>query len=341
MDKDYSNISNYSISSDELDDNSDNILDDALYDIDEDEHADNDNYDDYSRDISLLTPYTQTYFNNSSTNTKSKKSKKNINYKDYVPYNPEFEVNDDYNNICSSSNSNIESIDVNIVNYEMENDEDDINNIVNVVDTPIKVIIIGNSSVGKSNLMTKFTKNKFNVTDRTTIGVEFDQKKVVLDNTQFNLHIWDTAGQELFDSITKSYYRDSTIAIIVYDVSDYKSFESVRKWHKNIQNNDTTDSIKVIGLVGNKIDKDNRVVMYEEGESLANKISQGIESEDISEEKIKGIKCMFFESSAKSGYNVSNIFEELLSQVKDEHIEKNNSIKLKEKESSYNGYLCC
>lgn len=94
-----------------------------------------------------------------------------------------------------------------------------------------KIVLIGDSGVGKSNLLSRFTKNEFNLESKATIGVEFAAKSISLDNGQLvKAQIWDTAGQERYRAITNTYYRGAVGALLVYDITKSKTFESVERW---------------------------------------------------------------------------------------------------------------
>ena len=154
-----------------------------------------------------------------------------------------------------------------------------------------KYITIGDSGVGKSSLSAQYVNNKFSRDYDITIGVEFLQKTIVAkDGTRIKIHIWDTAGQEKFRSITVSYYRGVGCALIVYDISSRSSFESVPSWLEDIKR--LAPPNIVIVLVGNKADKENkRKVLRAEGAEFA-----------------KENKLLFFESSATNYESVNNIF---------------------------------
>ena len=154
----------------------------------------------------------------------------------------------------------------------------------------LKYIIIGDSSVGKSNLLLRYAHDKFNEDYQATIGVEFGAKNVEINNKTFRIQIWDTAGQENFRSITRAYYKNSVCAIIVYDITNKESFNNIQNWIEDCKNQCPKTVFFV--LVGNKNDLENeRKVSFEEGKKFA-------DSNDI----------LFFESSAKTGNNVEDIF---------------------------------
>ena len=120
-------------------------------------------------------------------------------------------------------------------------------------DALLKIVLIGDSGVGKSNLLSRFVKNEFNLESKTTIGVEFATKNIQTDSGQhLKAQIWDTAGQERFRAVASTYYRGAVGAMIVYDITKYKSFEGVEKWYEELKQY-ADDGIKVM-LVGNKTD---------------------------------------------------------------------------------------
>ena len=155
----------------------------------------------------------------------------------------------------------------------------------------LKYIIIGDSSVGKSNILLRYVHNSFNPEFLTTIGVEFGAKNIEINKKIFKIQIWDTAGQENFRSITRAYYKNSVCALIVYDISNRSSFENVISWIEDCKGQ-SPKSIFII-LVGNKNDLENeRQVSYEEGLEFA-----------------KNNNIVFFETSAKTGKNISELFQ--------------------------------
>jgi small GTP-binding protein len=154
-----------------------------------------------------------------------------------------------------------------------------------------KYIIIGDSSVGKSNLLLKYTQNRFNDDYQATIGVEFGAKNLDINKKVYRVQIWDTAGQENFRSITRAYYKNSACAMIVYDITCQETFKSIQSWIEDVKNQSPKTVLLI--LVGNKIDlEDKRQVSYEDGKALADKNDM-----------------LFFETSAKTGENVKQLFE--------------------------------
>ena len=162
-------------------------------------------------------------------------------------------------------------------------------NMVNF-DYLLKYIIIGDAAVGKSNLLLRYVHGQFKPEYQLTIGVEFGAKNIEIDSKMFRIQIWDTAGQENFRSITRAYYKNSVCALVVYDISSRDSFNNVMSWIEDCKNQSPKTIFMV--LVGNKCDlEDKRQVTYEEGKELADKN-----------------ELLFFESSAKDGINVDEIF---------------------------------
>ena len=154
----------------------------------------------------------------------------------------------------------------------------------------LKYIIIGDPSVGKSNLLLKYAHNKFTSEYQATIGVEFGAKNLKLNETIFRIQIWDTAGQENFKSITRAYYKNSVCAIVTYDITKRTSFENVQEWIDEVKSQTPKEILLV--LVGNKIDLENeRVVSFDEGKKLS-----------------KNNDMLFFETSAKNGNGINEVF---------------------------------
>ena len=154
----------------------------------------------------------------------------------------------------------------------------------------LKYIIIGDAAVGKSNLLLRYAHGQFKPEYQLTIGVEFGAKNIQINNKIFRIQIWDTAGQENFRSITRAYYKNSVCALVVYDISSRDTFDHVSTWIEDCKNQSPKTIFMV--LVGNKCDlNDKRQVTIEEGRELAERN-----------------EMLFFETSAKDGINVDEIF---------------------------------
>lgn len=136
-----------------------------------------------------------------------------------------------------------------------------------------KMIIIGDSGVGKTNILSRYTKNQFSFDFKSTVGVEFGAKKVEMYGIKIKNQIWDTAGQERYKSITNSYYKGAKGALVVYDITKRDTFQNVSKWINELRMNGDKDVIIV--LVGNKCDsEDERVVTLEEASDFAKEQSK-------------------------------------------------------------------
>ncbi|EPY51783.1 GTPase Ypt3 [Schizosaccharomyces cryophilus OY26] len=160
-----------------------------------------------------------------------------------------------------------------------------------------KTVLIGDSGVGKSNLLMRFTRNEFNIESKSTIGVEFATRNIVLDSKKIKAQIWDTAGQERYRAITSAYYRGAVGALIVYDITKQSSFDNVGRWLKELREH--ADSNIVIMLVGNKTDLLHlRAVSTEEAQAFAaeNNLS-------------------FIETSAMDASNVEEAFQTVLTEI--------------------------
>ncbi|XP_057378015.1 ras-related protein Rab-18-like [Daphnia carinata] len=163
--------------------------------------------------------------------------------------------------------------------------------------TTLKILITGESGVGKSSLLLRFTDDTFDTEQAATIGVDFKVKLINVDGNNVKLAIWDTAGQERFRTLTPSYYRNAQGAILVYDVCSRQSFSRLDAWFDELETYATNTNI-VKMLIGNKIDKDRREVSREEGLKFAKKHSM-----------------LFIEASAKTKDGVQMAFEELVQKI--------------------------
>mmetsp|Transcript_8324 Transcript_8324/g.9093 ORF Transcript_8324/g.9093 Transcript_8324/m.9093 type:complete len:205 (+) Transcript_8324:230-844(+) len=165
-------------------------------------------------------------------------------------------------------------------------------------DRMLNLLLIGDSGVGKSCLLLRYSDDSYTASFITTIGIDFKIKVVQCGDEVIRLHLWDTAGQERFKTITTAYYRGANGILLVYDVSDEVSFSNVRNWMKQINQNAPTD-VNIV-LIGNKCDVDpsERKVPFEKGKELAD------------EYDIK-----FFETSAKLNINVNECFLDITKDI--------------------------
>ncbi|KAK1560244.1 hypothetical protein Q3G72_024013 [Acer saccharum] len=156
-----------------------------------------------------------------------------------------------------------------------------------------KLVFLGDQSVGKTSIITRFMYDKFDNTYQATIGIDFLSKTMYLEDRTVRLQLWDTAGQERFRSLIPSYIRDSSVAVIVYDVASRQSFLNTSKWIEEVRTERGSDVIIVV--VGNKTDLvDKRQVSIEEGEA-----------------KARELNVMFIETSAKAGFNIKALFRKI------------------------------
>ena len=205
-------------------------------------------------------------------------------------------------------------------------------------DLTFKVIVIGDSGVGKSSLTNKATNSIFSDKYNATVGFEFFTFNIKMFNKIVRLQIWDTCGQELYRSLITNFYRNSSLAIIVYAINEKSSFEDIDMWLRDLRKNSNPDA-KVF-LIANKIDLEkDRKISKEEGQKIKddNKLD------------------LFMESSAKNGINAQNIFIQAAKILYLEHLKyknrgffegkkniNNNQVKInKEKENKRGKGRCC
>ena len=173
-------------------------------------------------------------------------------------------------------------------------------------DEKIKLMVIGETRVGKTALIKKYTKNVFGGTYLTTVGIDFQEKIIDVEDKSVKLQIWDTAGQERFRNIAKSYFHTSDGFLLVYDISCKDSFEKLNFWYEQIKLN-APENTKCV-VAGNKCDlEEKRQVNKNEGENFA-----------------KTYNIDFYETSAKDGINVDVVFQTLASEIMKD-IKKNGS----------------
>ena len=160
-----------------------------------------------------------------------------------------------------------------------------------------KVVLVGDSFVGKTNIMSKYLKNEFHEDSKATVGVEFGSKQFKIEGHTIKAQIWDTAGQERYKAITSAYYKGAKGAFVVYDITRKGSFESIEKWVNDLTS--TADKKLTIVVIGNKCDlEDQRQITKEQGEEKANKL-----------------EVAFLETSAFSGENLDKAFEMMMNEI--------------------------
>ena len=161
----------------------------------------------------------------------------------------------------------------------------------------MKLILVGDSGVGKTNILSKYLKNDFDPDSKATVGVEFGTKNIEIDNKRIKVQILDTAGQERYKSITSTYYKGAKGAFIVYDITRKSTFDNIDKWIGDLKNNG--DENMIVYLVGNKSDlNDMREVRKDEAMTKSEKFN-----------------IAFSETSALYGDNIHKIFQDLMEKV--------------------------
>ena len=195
-------------------------------------------------------------------------------------------------------------------------------------DQKIKIMVIGESLVGKTALITKITKNTFGGAYLTTVGIDFQDKFLNINGKEIKIELWDTAGQERFRNIAKNYFQSSDGFLLVYDLTKKSSFEKLDFWNEQINLNAPKET-KYILVENKKGLEDQREVQIEEGEDFAKK---------------NNIK--FYETSAKDGTNVINVFETLAKEIVNDVEQINTRSKrssqvLKKKNATEEKKSCC
>ena len=181
----------------------------------------------------------------------------------------------------------------------------------------IKILTLGDQSVGKSSIVLRYSDNKFSDTFLSTIGVDSKRKIIKIKGEKVKVSIWDTAGQEKFQNIVKQYYNGANGILLIFDITNKKSFDKIDFWYNDLINRIKKDEI-IIYLVGNKVDlEENRQITIEEAEKYAND---------------KNIP--YFEVSAKSGDGIKKLFDDITNDIMDKILnfnekEDNNDDKLR------------
>ena len=198
-----------------------------------------------------------------------------------------------------------------------------------------KVVLVGDSFVGKTNIMSKYLKNEFHEDSKATVGVEFGSRQFTIEGHSIKVQVWDTAGQERYKAITSAYYKGAKGAFVVYDITRKGSFESVERWVNDLLS--SGDKKITILLIGNKCDlEEQRQITKEQGEEKAAKLD-----------------LAFLETSAFSGQNLDKAFEmmvneiykkfheEMLAENDIDIIEGGKDINLSKKQENPEGKKCC
>lgn len=159
-----------------------------------------------------------------------------------------------------------------------------------------KTVLIGDCSVGKTQIRTRYTMDEFNPESKSTIGVEFAFKTLHIRNDEIKAQIWDTSGEERYRAVTSAYYRGSVGAIVVFDVTKYKTFANLETWMEQLRQ--YADSQIVICIVGNKIDLPKREVTTSEAEEFA-----------------RDNNCFYMETSALDGTGVNQAFYQVMEKI--------------------------
>lgn len=194
-----------------------------------------------------------------------------------------------------------------------------------------RVLIVGDTGVGKSCFLLRFTENRFKDQHNVTIGVEFGAKSLSVEGRVVKLQIWDTAGQESFRSITRSFYRKADGVLLMYDITNEQSFNNCSSWIQEIQEN-VPEQGNVLYLVGNQVDAESREVTVQQAQALTQQY------------KLSGYK----ETSAKTGENVETVFQEFAKILVDRALYQNapaksstSTLSLKSTPSTKKNKKCC
>ena len=168
--------------------------------------------------------------------------------------------------------------------------------------TPLKLILIGDGRVGKTSIINKYINNKFNEGEEITISSSYIEKIQIFNSKKYKFSIWDTAGQEKFNSITPIYYRDAKGVLLVYDITNLNSFSRVKKWREELK---TFNNNAIIVIAGNKCDFLND----------KNNINKEFVDIDIAKKYANDNNIELFFTSAKNGDNIIEVFENLMEKV--------------------------
>ena len=163
-------------------------------------------------------------------------------------------------------------------------------------DYKLKILVLGESMVGKTSLINRYTQDKFAARYLCTVGIDFQKKNIIVNEKKITLQIWDTAGQERYRNVTKNSFHTSQGFVLAYDITNRESFDKIKEWVEEIKDN-SDENTKCI-LIATKCDLDNREVEEEEGQQLG-----------------KQFGYKFFETSAKENININEAFEALVNEI--------------------------
>ena len=183
----------------------------------------------------------------------------------------------------------------------------------------IRVVLLGDSTVGKSSFKTRYFKNTFSDTFLMTIGIDDENEIVKVYNANYKLTVWDTAGQERFRSLPKRYYQNADGILLLYDVTQENTFNNIRNWVKDIHENSNVGDKQSLFLIGNKIDLPNRVISTSQAEDLA-----------------KELHMEFCEVSCKINMNVTEVMARIIKCIIESNLTENNISSIKDLKKSKN-----
>ena len=186
-----------------------------------------------------------------------------------------------------------------------------------IFDTLYKIILIGDSNVGKTNIISRYCNNSFNYNSRYTIGIDFSTKLIQIEDKIVKIQIWDTAGQEKYRAIMPSYYRNCSGILIIFDITNEQSFDNVSKWYDEVLKNCGTDKDYKTMLIGNKSDlNDKRIISYSTARTFANKNrmlyieTSALNSVNINDAIMKFIHHIYINTLSPSLNNINDINSE-------------------------------
>ena len=175
-----------------------------------------------------------------------------------------------------------------------------------LVNVRVKILLLGDGAVGKTAIRERYLGKGFEGKYLMTIGADFAVKDMLLEEHNFNFSIWDLAGQPRFSSVRSMYYKGAHVALIIYDITNYSSFENIEGWIEEMQKNVEINKMLIL-LLGNKMDLRDvapESITKEDGLTLSKKLTDKLNFRD-------GLEIMHFETSAKTGENINEAFESI------------------------------